>query len=787
MKHFYNLLKSLVLITCVFMAAGAQKSWAVAGTATIKKTITSPDDVTITSLSGNVTKVEFNAVDENGGSWAITLQYASNFTLNTTYTLFYYTGKHAETNADVSNGTVKVGSSQKISINETTVSTDDDNEYFHITGNIKLNTSSNSNKSGYAYLDLDLEYNVAGATEPEFTKNYIFTNPNLDDMLVYGEEGRTYWQYTLSDNNSNSVTLRYDGEVFNGEKTEKSPYNATATWTLAGVDVAVTTSALSFTVVGTSDNFEIRNGSFTTLGGQKVSFSTSLGTVFQTEFPFANDAEFNLSFVNDGWMLDVTDNTNNYTAHFKKAAQFTAVGSVTEFAEATFNDGTSDQSLTVNSFEIVNNGGIYSFNINCSISGIDGSSVTMSNSNVEVVYPDLLITPAAITTGFSYPDLTLNLWEENGEHPFATVKIETYTDYTYMDGEYECIAAESTIYGLRPASLTANIVGNIKDGNGKCVITLSGQFQYESFADITYTGIQIIDVASDNAKPSIVGDNWQMNAINGSSLLSINVDKAGFAGNYTQSNSSVSYASNQFDNVQFTITGTPTHYNLRGYGYLQTSGNRVNFNTSYDFTGTDITISPAGYATYYNEFDAVTLPAGVEGYVAYIDNEAFCFEHVYGNGKGDVIPAGTAIVLKGNARAYTLTCAAEDGVAPTNNDLEGSPISGITAAEMASGEYESGYKFYALALDNETNDPESIGFYWLAADGGAFALEAGKAYLPVADNGNTLARGFSFNDALGISDIKAEKEAGVMYNVYGQRVKEAKGLVVREGKMMFVK
>lgn len=188
-------------------------------------------------------------------------------------------------------------------------------------------------------------------------------------------------------------------------------------------------------------------------------------------------------------------------------------------------------------------------------------------------------------------------------------------------------------------------------------------------------------------------------------------------------------------------------------------------------TSANITVSAAGYSTFFSN-KAVELPTGVEGWVAYMDG-SFNFEKAYS--AGDVVPANTGIVLKAEAGDYALDYTSS-GVAPTNNDLCGSVVATTTV-----GPDSEDYLFYALSTGSQ-----GVGFYWLADDGAAFTSAAHKAYLPVKKSDAARA-GYGFDEATAISAIEAEKAATTTFNLAGQRVENAKGLVIKNGKKVFVK
>ena len=138
---------------------------------------------------------------------------------------------------------------------------------------------------------------------------------------------------------------------------------------------------------------------------------------------------------------------------------------------------------------------------------------------------------------------------------------------------------------------------------------------------------------------------------------------------------------------------------------------------------------------------------------------------------GYYIPANTGILLYSDAENvdyYTVENKIVDALAEGANMLMPAPANG--------GEFtaESGYKYYKLAYNDYTAQT-GLGFYWGAAEGGAFSVKAGTAYLAVPADNAAGAKGFAFNgEATGIEGVNANVEnAKAIYNINGQRISAA--------------
>ncbi len=144
------------------------------------------------------------------------------------------------------------------------------------------------------------------------------------------------------------------------------------------------------------------------------------------------------------------------------------------------------------------------------------------------------------------------------------------------------------------------------------------------------------------------------------------------------------------------------------------------------------------------------------------------------------IPHEEAVVLKGTPnKDYLLSTDAPTLEKDAENLLKGSDVE-----EMTTG----GIKYYALAT-NANGDADSVGFYWQAANGGAFTNGAHKAYLALpAGTEAKSAYLFSEDISTGINGVNKSNNAEVRYNMQGQRVGNAyKGVVIKNGKKFLQK
>ena len=198
-----------------------------------------------------------------------------------------------------------------------------------------------------------------------------------------------------------------------------------------------------------------------------------------------------------------------------------------------------------------------------------------------------------------------------------------------------------------------------------------------------------------------------------------------------------------------------------------------------DFT---LTIGEAGYATFYSD-KALAIPAGMEATTVTAANNDGTLTMGWEYQAGSVVPAGTAVLLRGAANSYPTYLLSDYPVAaPEGNMLHGSVEAATT---------EGGAKYYKLTY--ATIDSERVlGFFWGAEDGAAFSNAAGKAYLALpaeaAANGYRLDGG----DVTGIGQIATDAQGnGQVYSISGVRMDGSKrlpaGIYVINGRKVIVK
>lgn len=190
---------------------------------------------------------------------------------------------------------------------------------------------------------------------------------------------------------------------------------------------------------------------------------------------------------------------------------------------------------------------------------------------------------------------------------------------------------------------------------------------------------------------------------------------------------------------------------------------------AFESESSSVTITSAGFATHASKFavDYSNRTDGLEAYAVKYADGKLTYNKING-----IVPANTAVLLKGEAKEYTLTVS---GGAATKVD---------TDLKVADGETTGADNIYCLA--NKASN--GVGFYRVAT---GVTIPANKAYLEI--NAENSAKYYSIGiggNTTGIQAIhqNSVKADGIMYSLSGQRVgKDYKGIVICNGKKMIKK
>lgn len=190
---------------------------------------------------------------------------------------------------------------------------------------------------------------------------------------------------------------------------------------------------------------------------------------------------------------------------------------------------------------------------------------------------------------------------------------------------------------------------------------------------------------------------------------------------------------------------------------------------AFESESSSVTITDAGFATHASKFavDYSNRTDGLEAYAVKYADGKLTYNKING-----IVPANKAVLLKGEAKEYTLTAA---GGAATNVD---------TDLKIADGTKTGANNIYCLAKKASNG----VGFYQVSSE---VTIPANKAYLEI--NAANSAKYYSIGiggNTTGIQAIQQNsvKADGIMYSLSGQRVgKDYKGIVICNGKKMIKK
>ena len=179
-----------------------------------------------------------------------------------------------------------------------------------------------------------------------------------------------------------------------------------------------------------------------------------------------------------------------------------------------------------------------------------------------------------------------------------------------------------------------------------------------------------------------------------------------------------------------------------------------------------IKIGKTGYSTFYYSTNDAKLPEGLTAYTYSIkqDGDVTKLVSTHQFNAGDIIPSNCAVVVKGKPGNYSIAL-----LEPTSTEQYENVLKGTNYAKVIDN--DANKQYYMLSLDN---NGENVGFYWGAADGGAFTNKAHGAYLAIEKSANGKVTSFVLNPegecATGITSVKTDsKMASAIYDLSGRR------------------
>lgn len=196
------------------------------------------------------------------------------------------------------------------------------------------------------------------------------------------------------------------------------------------------------------------------------------------------------------------------------------------------------------------------------------------------------------------------------------------------------------------------------------------------------------------------------------------------------------------------------------------------------------------YATFYDSETAYMLTSGLTASVVTgMNNKKLVYEQIAeGDKSNNVIPKGVAVLLT-NSKSDTSPCM----LIPTESTASYLGINWLYGSDVATTtKAEGSNRFYKLSYGHSNTELSDVfGWYWGAANGGAFQIEGHRAWLAVPTSEGISTRSFSIDgeatDIVGV-DMQIE-ELEPYYDLQGRRVLKSvsPGIYIYKGKKINVK
>lgn len=469
----------------------------------------------------------------------------------------------------------------------------------------------------------------------------------------------------------------------------------------------------------------------------------------------------------DAWTMPIGSSSKPYTGIFDgqghKITGFSGT-STGYFGIIGYANGATVKDFSVAGTMTVNSGtgsGIVGYTLNSTISGI--------HSTLAITVPKDDVHHVAGVVGSSQSGNTISRCSFAGSVEVTGSTRDCFggvCGYIKADKVENCVSYGPISY-TKADGYIGGVVGYLNNVSGfikNCLAT--GTVTYAGEGDPTYGGTLIGRLATHTAA-NITGNYWLENT-----------SHAGIGQNVPNNNNAAT--ADQLANGYVAGKMAPFFRQNIGtdiYPVLDPTHNVV------------AEITDAGYATLYVPDADVTVPAGVTAYTAQIAvNENTGKQHLaLAEVEGGVIPAQTAVILKGAEGIYEFAVSTEetipDGAFKIHEDVvDGSnalvkgwaaPIEGNVLKGTAE-EIDAEGKYVLAKVDGKV-------CFYLATSG---TIKAGKAYLEITSD--VKAFYFSFDDATGIEMVNGQWSTAngqSIFNLAGQRLqKMQRGINITAGK-----
>ena len=201
----------------------------------------------------------------------------------------------------------------------------------------------------------------------------------------------------------------------------------------------------------------------------------------------------------------------------------------------------------------------------------------------------------------------------------------------------------------------------------------------------------------------------------------------------------------------------------------------------------EVTVTDAGYATFYYSDGDYMLPEGLKAMViSDVTPEGQLIYNTIADGNSNgIIPAGTAVVLAThNRQAGVFRLQLSSSMSYDGQNL-------LIGSDVATTTYAPGNSlFYKLSYGPSNTSLSKVpGWYWATADGGAFGIEAHKAWLAISYSLTRGAAGYSLDgNPTNVSGLQSGLEEIIIYDLYGRRINapSGNGISIRNGQKIII-
>ena len=632
------------------------------------------------------------------------------------------------------------------------------------------NWTSGKDGAGYSNDGVQVTTNATGANA---TSPISFSNVTRI-VVTYNtnkSKGNGTIKVQVGDNSEKSLAVAYPGGGVDG---------TSANFTAIFDNINNESGAVKLTVNCTTNSLYIKSIAITYNESEATAVSTPTFTPAAGTYNDAQDVEITTS-TDGATIYYTTDGSDPTTASSVYSAAIPVTTNTTIKAYAV-KDGMTDSEIAEAAYVI---------NYEVATPIFTPAAGTYNEAQNVTITTETDGATIYYTTDGTDPDETST--EYSAAIPVAetmTIKAiaikDGYTDSEIATAEYTIVDTGNWVFD----ELTYDLIG-VSGTNYTTWSEKSTNSSSAVYAGNSAGGNESIQLRSNNSNSGIVTTKsggkakqvvviWNSNTASGRTLdvYGKNTAYSTAADLYSYDNKGEKLGSIAYGETTLTIEGDYEYIGVRSYsGAMYLDAVKIAWEP--DTTAISVTIGETEYATLYYSDVNLTVPEGVTAKTYKANGTALVELDNYS--AGDVIPAGTGVVLNGAQGDYTFAITTESGTASEENMLRGSD----EAAETTGGA-----KYYMLSLA-ATGGNETVGFYYGAENGAAFMNGAHKAYLAVPEGTEAKATGYAFNEVTGINAITREQVTdGVWYTIDGKRLNgepTVKGIYVVNGKKVVIK